>query len=157
MQGTAPGVFAPYTLVTRAMVVTTLHRYAQLPPPNSINPFSDVADGQWYTDAITWASENGIVLGYGDGLFGPNDTITREQFITILMRFANFTGIDTAAEADLSGFTDAGTISEYAVNAVTWGYAAGLMLGDSETTLSPTGPATRAMLATILMRFIMNV
>ena len=103
------------------------------------------------------AEENGIVTGYGDGTFGPEDSITREQLAAILYRYASYKGYDVTISADLSSYTDADSVSAYAVDAMSWANAEGLITGVTATTLNPTGTATRAQVATILMRFVENV
>ena len=126
-------------------------------------PFTDIIKGEWYYDAVLWASENGIVEGYGDGSasgqgrrFGPEDDITREQLATILYRYAEYKGLDTAQSMieTLASFTDAGLVSEYADSAMRWANRHGLIIGRTATTLAPQGTATRAEAATILMRFV---
>lgn len=154
MQGVAADQFAPGLTTTRAMIVTILYRLEGQPVITGASPFGDVATGQWYTDAIIWANSKGIVEGYGNGKFGPNDLITREQFAAIMYRYANFKGYDTSKTADLSGYTDAGSISGYAVDAMKWANAENLITGRTTTTLVPRGEATRAEVAAILMRFI---
>ena len=109
---------------------------------------------QWYTDAVIWAASNGIVKGYGNGKFGPADTLTREQFATILHRYAAYKGYDTSKRAALSTYTDAASISVWARDAMQWANAEGLIRGRTETTLVPKGSATRAEAAAILMRFL---
>ena len=100
---------------------------------------------------------NGIVAGYSDELFGPNDTITREQMATILYRYAQHKGYDTTAKADLSRFTDTAQVGSYAVDTIRWANAEGLVNGTSATTLSPKGSATRSQVAVILTRFCQNI
>ena len=157
MNGTSTTTFAPNATLTRAMLVTILYRYAGEPAVTGQNPFSDVAAGQWYTDAIIWANANGIVEGYGGGLFGTDDNITREQLAVILYRFAQKMGLDVSKSANLSGYTDADSISDWALDAMKWANANGLINGRTTTTLEPGGTATRAEAATILMRFLENV
>ena len=154
MNGVGNNMFDPQGTTTRAMIVTILYRLEGQPDVSGSSPFDDVASGQWYTDAVIWANANGIVLGYGNGKFGPNDLITREQFAAIMYRYANFKGYDTSKAADLSGYTDAGSISGYAVEAMKWANAENLITGRTATTLVPRGEATRAEAAAILMRFI---
>ena len=115
-----------------------------------------MASGQWYTDAVNWAAANDIVAGYGNGLFGPNDTVTREQMAVILYRYAQYKGYDTSASNSLNGYTDVGGVSSWALTAMQWANAEGLINGTSGTTLSPTNGATRAEVAQILMRFCEN-
>ena len=154
MKGMSPTTFEPNTATTRAMIVTMLWRLEGEPVVNAANPFDDVADGVWYTDAIIWAAENGIVEGYGNGKFGPNDDITREQLATIMYRYAKYKGYDVSASADLSGYTDVDKIGSWALDAMKWANAEGLIKGRTETTLVPQGKATRAETAAIFMRFI---
>jgi hypothetical protein len=156
MEGTASGLFRPSVTTSRGMLVTILWRLEGQPTVSG-TVFADVASGQWYTDAIQWASANGIVDGYGNGKFGPNDPLTREQMATILYRYASYKGYDVAASASLSKYTDAGKVSSYAAAAMSWANAAGLITGMTDTTLAPQGSATRAQAATILMRFCGNV
>lgn len=152
MNGTSDITFSPEVTNDRAMIVTVLHRLENSPEA-SPSTFSDVEAGQWYTDAISWGEENKIVVGYGDGNFGPLDTVTREQLVTILYRYSEYKGNDMSSRSDLSSFSDAGQISDYAVDAMSWAYAEGLLTGASDTSLNPQGFATRAEVATILMRF----
>ena len=153
MSGTGDGRFSPEVTTSRAMIVTILYRQAGSPAVTGGAAFTDVADGTWYTDAVAWASANGIVSGYGEGKFGPNDPITREQMAAILCRYADYKGMDVTKRADLSAFTDASQVSDYALETMRWAVAQGLITGTSETTLSPAGSATRAQAALILMRF----
>ena len=156
MQGVSEDSFAPNAPLTRAMLVTILHRVEGEAESSIQNPFIDVAFGRWYTDAITWASEKGIVEGFGDGRFAPSENITREQIATILMRFADWSGIDTSATTQLDTFIDAYQISHWALDAKRWANAEGLITGRTETTLVPRGNTTRAEAAMMLMRFMTN-
>ena len=153
MIGIAENKFAPDSGMTRAMIVTILWRYEGSPETKG-NNFTDVADGEWYSDAIAWASENGIVNGYGNGIFGVNDNITREQFAVILYRYAEYKEFDVSKTADLSGFSDADKISDWALIAVKWAVAEGLIKGRSATIIAPDGTANRAEAATLFMRYI---
>lgn len=153
MNGMTETTFEPYTNMNRAMMVTAVYRLAGSPAVSGSNSYSDVADDSWYTNAIIWATQNGIVNGVGDGLFAPNDSVTRQQLIAVIYRYANHCGYDTGASASLSGYQDAGAVQDYAKDAFCWGVAKGIITGTSETTLDPTGTATRAQIATILMRF----
>ena len=155
--GTSATTFSPNTDMTRAMLVTVLYRLEGMPAVSGANTFTDVKDGQWYTDAVIWASSNGIVGGYGNDLFGTDDPITREQMATMLLRYAEYKNYDTAKANDLAGFTDSGSIASYALDAMKWANAEGLIRGRTSTTLAPAGTATRAEVATILMRFAENV
>ena len=159
MNGTGNNKFEPESAMTRAMLVTVLWRYA-VEPLEGENVFTDVKDGQWYTEAVAWAAENGIVGGVGDGKFDPDGKITREQLAAILYRYCNSVGIDVSAKAELSSFPDGGKVSDYAQDPLAWAVAVGLVTGTKEgsnTYLDPQGSATRAQVATILMRFIENI
>ena len=159
MNGTGTNTFEPESTMTRAMLVTVLWRYANAPKPGA-NPFTDVPNGKWYTDAVAWAAENGVVNGVGDGKFEPDSSVTREQMATILYRYAQKVGIDTSKHTELSAFPDASRVSAYARAPMQWIVAEGVIGGSRENGqdwLNPQGNATRAEVATILMRFIENV
>lgn len=155
MSGTGDNLFSPNVTTSRGMIVTILYRLDGSPSASSAG-FTDVTSGQWYTDAVNWAAANDIVAGYGNGLFGPNDTVTREQMAVILYRYAQYKGYDTSASNSLNGYTDVGGVSSWALTAMQWANAEGLINGTSSTTLSPTSGATRAEVAQILMRFCEN-
>ena len=157
MDGVGMGLFAPNSETTRAQLVTILHRLAGQPAPSGDSGFSDVETGTWYTDAVAWAAQNGIVNGVSDTQFAPGDDITREQLAVILYRYAAYQGYDVSQRADLSGFVDAGTISTYAQEALSWAHAQGLVLGFEDDSLRPQGTATRAQIAAVLMRFCQTV
>ncbi len=157
MNGSSTTEFSPNQATTRGMIVTILYRLAGSPEVTIDDEFSDVKSGTYYEDAIAWANANNIAFGYSNGNFGPNDTITREQLATILYRYANFMGYDVSKTSDLSGFSDAAKVSSYAQEAFSWVNAAEMITGTSTTTLSPTGAATRAQVATILMRLCENI
>ena len=157
MNGTGATTFAPQTAMTRAMVVQVLYNYAGKPAVEAANPFTDVADGQWYTDAVAWANAEGVVSGYGNGSFGPNDEITREQMAVILYNFAKMQGLDVSATTDVSAYADAADIADWALAAMQWANAEGLINGRSATALAPKGMALRAEIASVLMSFIENV
>ena len=154
MSGTGTTTFGPNEKTTRGMIVTILYRLENEPSVSADSAFSDVEAGQYYANAVAWANQNGIVTGYDDGRFGPNDTITREQMAAILYRYADYKEQDVSAAADLSAFTDAGNVSDYAVQAFEWAVSEGLITGSTDTTLSPAGSALRCEVATILMRFL---
>ena len=154
MNGSASDRFDPDGITTRAMLVTLLYRLEKEPAVSGRNPFDDVENGRWYTDAVIWANDNGIVTGYGDGRFGPMDPITREQFAAILFRYAGNRGYDTSKAAELSGYEDASRISPWALDAMKWANAERLITGRTATLLIPGGNTTRAEAAAILMRFI---
>lgn len=151
--------FEPNTACTRSMIVSILYRLSGSPAVTYEAKFPDIKAGQWYSDAVIWAYQNGIVSGYGDGKFGPNDKITREQMAVILKGYADFKGIDTSKIADLSDFPDANKVT-WSKAAVRWAVAEGLISGKSnngKTILDPQGNATRTEVASILMRFIQNI
>ncbi len=156
MQGTGAG-FEPESNMSRAMLVTVLYRMAN-PEQKSVNhTFNDVPSGEWYSEAINWAAEKGIVNGISDLEFAPSSDVSREQMAVIIYRFAELMGYDVNDKADISTFTDTNDVSDFAFDAITWANKAQLVNGTSETTLSPKDTATRAQVATILMRFCENV
>ncbi len=153
MKGVSETEFMPAGTTTRAQFVTVLGRIAGAEVSQSVDTgYTDVVSDGWSTGYIYWASQNGIVNGYENGTFGQYDEITREQMAVILYRFAKFTGRDTAAAKDLAAYTDAVSISSWAKDAIGWANAEGLITGVTDTTLEPSGKATRAQVATILMR-----
>lgn len=157
MTGTSEDRFSPDVTTSRAMIVTMLYRLEGSPAVSGAAAFPDVSAGQWYADAVAWASANGIVTGYDNGNFGPDDTITREQLAVIFHRYAAYKGYDKTPAAPLDGYADAAEVSSYAVQAMGWAIGTGLITGTSETTLSPGGFATRAQAAVILARFCQNL
>lgn len=152
MKGTSETQFSPYASTQRGMIVTILHRLEGMPAAEA-PAFADVEAGQWYANAVGWGSANGVVEGYSASEFAPLRNITREQLAAILYRYAQLKGYDTSKRADLSGYSDASAISAYALEAMRWAVAEGLIAGKTETTLAPGGEATRAEAAMILMRF----
>lgn len=152
MTGVSDTAFAPDEETTRGMIVTILHRMEK-EPAAAISSFLDRVDGKWYTDAIDWAAESGVINGYDNGSFGADDSVTREQLVTILYRYAGMKGYDVSARASLDSYSDAAQVSGYAGDAMAWAVANGLVKGTSETTISPKATATRAQIALILMRF----
>ncbi|WP_454941830.1 S-layer homology domain-containing protein, partial [Evtepia sp.] len=157
MDGVGDGQFAPNATTTRAQLVTILYRLAGEPAVSGDAAFTDVADGLWYTGAVAWAAQKGIVNGISETQFAPAGDLTREQLATILYRYAQDQGYDVSASADLSGFPDAGDIQSYATQALSWAVAEGLLQGFEDESLQPGGTATRAQIATILMRFCEGV
>ena len=156
MKGTSDTTFAPNRTMTRAELVTVLYRIAGSPDVEGELPFTDVEAGQWYSDAVLWASQNDIVNGVGDNRFAPTDNITREQIATILHRYSKFTGIEMAEGADLTTFPDSGNVGSYAKAAMAWAVAEELITGTVSggvTSLSPKNTATRAQFATIISRY----
>ena len=157
MSGTSTTLFSPNATTTRGMIVTMLYRLEGEPRISSGSVFDDVDAGMYYADAVAWASQNDIVTGYDEATFGPNNAITREQMAAILYRYAQYKGYRTTADADLSGYVDADSVSSYALASLQWAHAAGLVTGTSSNTLTPDGSATRAQVATIFMRFMEDV
>ena len=153
MDGTASGRFEPYSQMTRAMLVTVLYRLEGSPSVRGTNSFSDVAQNKWYTNAVIWAAQNGIVNGLDESTFGTDSSVTREQMAAILYRYAGYRGYDTSGSRSISAFADAGKAAGYAVKAMEWTYSEGLIHGRSSTELAPKGTATRAEVAAILHRF----
>ena len=157
MDGVGDNLFAPNSQTTRAQLVTILYRLEGEPEVSGTSGFTDVEAGTWYTDAVAWAAANGIVNGVSETEFAPGKDITREQLATILFRYAEAKGYDVSARADLSAYTDADQIQSYAAESVAWAVAEGLIQGFEDNTLRPAGNATRAQIATILMRFCEGV
>ena len=155
MNGTANRIFAPSISTTRAMIVTILWRLEGSPVVNFAMRFRDVVENAWYSEAVRWAAANGIVTGYTEQTFGPNDNIAREQLAAILHRYAKYKGLDVSAGEDTNilSFDDAQTISGYAVPAMQWACGADLVQG-SNRKLLPTARATRAQVAAMLHRFL---
>lgn len=153
MNGYDTGVFAPDGTVTRAEMVMTLWNLAERPQADLIIPFEDVEEGAWYAEAIRWAAAQGIVKGYTDTVFGPNDRITREQMMTILYRYRQSTGSVVADLTYRLPFTDVGSVSGWAYEAVVWCTANGIVNGRDADLVVPAGYATRAELAAVLTRF----
>ncbi len=157
MNGVGENQFAPNAPLTREMLAVVLYNMEKQPESTGVNPFADVKADMWYTDAIVWANANGIVAGYDDSTFGLGDSITREQLVAILYRYAQMKGYDVTEKADLTGYADSAAISSYAVEAMQWANANGIVNGMTATTLAPQGTATRAQVATMLMNFCENV
>ena len=156
MNGVTDTTFGPGTTTTRGMIVTILYRL-EGEPDTTASSFTDVAFGMYYADAVAWAQANSIVTGITETIFAPDQAITREQMAAILYRYAQYKGYDVTASNDLSSYTDASRISAYATTAMQWANAEGLITGNTSTTINPTGNATRAEVATILMRFCETV
>ena len=154
MQGYGNGIFGPNDTLSRAMLVQILYNLENRPAVSGESVFSDVAHSAWYADAVNWAAANGIVEGFGNGQYGPEDDITREQLAAILYRYAQYKNYDVSVGEDTNilSYSDAPEVSEYAVPAMQWACGAGIMEGYGDV-LDPTGNATRAQAATMLMRF----
>ena len=158
MNGVTENTFAPNATTTRGMIVTMLHRLEGEPGVNYLLPFGDVAEGLWYTEAVRWAASEGIVNGVSDTAYAPDNAITREQMAAILYRYAQYKGYNTSVGGmSLAEYTDADQISSYATAAMQWANENGLITGRTDTTLVPQGTATRAEVATILMRFCEDI
>lgn len=156
MAGTSATTFAPDVTTSRAMIATILWRMAGSPVVNYAMNYTDVAQGQWCSEAIRWATSEGVVTGYGNGLFGTNDPITREQLAVMLYRFAQEQGYDVSIgeNTNILSYTDVADLSEYAISAMQWAVGAGIINGTGDgSTLSPQGQATRAQAAVMLTRF----
>lgn len=154
--GTSGVTFEPDTQMSRAMMVTVLWRLDGKTAAHGSNPFTDVKEETWYTNAVLWAAENSVVNGVAPDKFEPDGNITREQMAAIMYRYASAKGYDITGADDLSGFPDTGKVNAYALPAVKWAVAEGLINGNGGR-LDPQGNATRAQVATILMRYIQNV
>ena len=159
MTGTSATTFAPDMTTTRSMVATILWRLEGSPVVDYAMTFTDVDSSTWYTEAVRWAASEGIITGYGNGNFGPNDSITREQMATMLYRYAQYKGYDVSVgeNTNILSYTDFAELGEYAVAAMQWAVGAGIINGTSASTLSPRGNATRAEVAVILMRYCKSV
>lgn len=157
MAGTKADRFSPNSPATRAQIVSILWRLSGEPEAWTKSCFTDVKEGQYYSTAVDWAVESGIVSGFGDDTFRPGHTISRQDLAVILYRYCQYRGADLTVEADLSGYADASEISGYALEAMGWANAAGLITGTTEETLLPAGGASRCQTASILMRLRENV
>lgn len=154
MTGTSNTAFSPNVVISRGMIVSILHRLEK--EPTALGKiFPDVAVGSWYENAVAWASANGIVSGYSDGRFGPDDTITKEQLLSILNRYAQYKGYNASGRADISAYQDADGVSSYALEAVQWAVSQSLM-SDTQRLNAPS-QVTRVQAADILTRFCQNV
>lgn len=153
MSGVEDGIFQPDGTLTRAMIVSILWRLDGSPATSGSIAFSDVETGSWYELAVKWAAENAVVSGYGDGLFGPNDNVTREQLATILYGYASYKNMDLTSVTPV-GYTDWGQISTYALEPVSWAITNHIISGKTADTVVPQGFATRAEAATLLRNFL---
>ena len=158
MTGVSGSSFAPNNTLTRAMVVQTLYAMAGKPEVSGSESFADVASNDWFADAVTWASANGIVNGYSAAQFAPGDPVTREQLALILYGYAQIRGYNTTQGGmSIREFSDYGAISDWALEAMDWAVNAGLLSGKGNGVLDPAGTATRAEVAQILMNFSENI
>ena len=149
-KGVSKTRFAPDGTMTRAMFATVLYRIAGEPEVTGEIPFTDVESGKWYTNAVIWAAGEGIIKGYGGGRFGTEDPVTREQIVTMFWRFK---GMPEAENADLSSFTDADAISDWAKDAFDWAVGDGVISGKGDGVLDPKGTAKRSEVAQLVMNF----
>ena len=153
MNGTGDG-FSPNLAINRGMMVTVLYRMAGSPEVTAENPFTDVPADTWYTDAVIWASENGITAGTSETTFSPTNSLTREQLATILYRYADTMGDNVAVSGNLNAYTDKDKVGSYAVTPMTWAVEHGIITGTTGTTLSPKSTTTRAQVAVMLHRYL---
>lgn len=154
MSGTGEKTFEPNTTTNRAMFVAVAWRLEHMPAPENEASFTDVEKGTWYTDAVTWAYENGVASGFGDGTFGPNESITREQLAVFLYKYAQYKGYDLTITGNIDSFSDKDSVSSWAKNAVTWAVQNKIIAGKDGNKLDPKGHATRAEFAAIVHRFL---
>lgn len=157
MHGFDPATFAPNINITRGMFATVLYRWTNpVLDVVPVNPFSDVADGIYYHDPIAWAADGGIIHGYGDGRFGPDDNLTREQMVTILYRYAKLLGNVDVGEDNhqaITSFTDGDQISSWALPAINWALSEAIIQGIGNKMLAPKSFATRAQVAQLIFKF----
>lgn len=157
MTGTSGNTFEPNSNLTRAMVCTILYAMEGKPRAIYADEFSDVRAGDWYLNPVYWCASNGIVAGMGDGSFGPNNNVTREQLATMLRSYARYKGKDVSAKGNLSGFADSSSVSSWAAENMAWAVGAGIISGRDGGMLAPQGTATRAEAATMFYKFCTNV
>lgn len=155
MAGTSENTFSPDEPLTRGMLVTILHRAAGLPVMDHTSKFSDVASSDWFSDGVSWAAANGVVMGYDDGMFYPNKDISRQELAVILWRYAQMVGLDVSSNGTiLPDFADRDQIAPWAAEAMAWAYRTGIITGRSNGKLDPTSGATRIEAAAMLVRFL---
>ena len=154
MQGVGEGNFNPTATTSRAMLAVILWRLEGQPESMQANIFRDVAEGTWYTEAVTWAAEQKIVFGTAADAFSPDADLTREQLVCLLWRYVQYRDADVNKTVTLEGFHDADAVSDYALKGMQWAYAMGLISGKGDGRLDPGGDAMRCELASILMRFL---
>lgn len=152
VNGVAEDTFAPKAQVTRGMFVTLLYRLSGQPAVNGDTPFTDVADGMYYTQAVRWAYENAVVNGTSSTTFSPDDLVSRQEMVTMLYRYAKLTGRDVSASAAITSYADANDVANWATDAVEWAVAEGILTGYNNQ-LTPNNSTMRAEAATLLVRF----
>ena len=157
MAGTDETTFEPYMELDRAMAAQLFYNLEGKPAVTGDSTFTDVTSGHWAVDAITWAAENEVVAGIGEGLYDPDSNVTREQFAVMLYKYARFKGYDLTAAGDLTQFPDAGSISSWAETALSWANGNGLINGHENGTIDPKGSTIRAQAASIMANFDQNV
>lgn len=154
MTGLTPDTFGPAEKLSRAQFATVLYRMAGSPEVTGENKFKDVDENAFYTNAVIWASSEGIVTGYEDGRFGPADDITREQIATMFFRYSDYKGYNTSGKADITGYPDVDKVSSFAREAVEWAVHEEIIKGRQDGSIAPQAEASRADCATIIMRFM---
>jgi hypothetical protein len=155
--GTSDNTFEPKTNMTRGMMVMVLWNLEGKPTVSTANPFTDVKSNDWYKNAVVWAASKSIVNGVGGGKFDPNGLLTREQAVTIFYNYSKWKGLDVSAAANLDKFTDKGQISSYALPAIKWAVAKGVLNGTTATTIEPKGKANRAQGAQLFKGYLEKV
>ena len=156
MNGMSQTMFGPNVELNRAMMVTILYRIAGSPAVGTDATFIDVPAGTFFTDPVAWAVANGITNGVSATLFAPDKSLTRQELVTFLYRFAGVMGYDRTATTDLSGYTDAAKVQPYATEAFQWAVASGVINGTSATTLSPENTTTRAQVCIMVSRLLLQ-
>lgn len=154
MAGMSGKKFEPDATMPRAMLATVLYRLDGSKKTDNPVKFTDIDASAWYYDAVEWAAANGIATGYGDSIFGADDNTTRQQMAVMFQRYAKYKGRNTDITADLSAYTDASAVADWARDEISWAISEGLITGTDSSTLSPGDPATRAQAAAVLMRYI---
>ena len=155
MNGVGRDYFAPNATLDRATLATVLYREAGEPAAKGTASFTDIAEGQWYTDAVNWAAEQGVVNGYPDGTFRPEAPITRQEMATMLYRYWKLQGGKYTAKDDvLAGYQDRGEVADWALEAMSWTVQSGIIVGMTPTTLNPADGATRAQVALVLVNYL---
>jgi hypothetical protein len=156
MQGFGGGIFKPNGAISRAQMAQILWNLEGKPEANATLDFTDVVDGAWYVPSLRWANSVGVIIGYANGKIGPNDTMTREQLVTVIYRYAAMKGNAKVPEESTLEYSDAYEISSWAAEAFRWAVQADIVKGDEAKRLAPRGTATRAEIATIMMRYCEN-